>query len=85
MATAARRDERLHPPGRQTGASRRSGNGPIEIHPGARVVDLAGRTVMPGMVNAHGHLGDTRGLQSGAQFYTEANLLDQLRRYAATA
>ncbi len=59
------------------------GNGPIEIHPGDPVVDLAGRTVMPGMVNAHGHVGDTRGLQTGAQFYTEANLLDQLRRYAS--
>jgi len=59
------------------------GNGPIEIHPGDAVVDLAGRTVMPGMVNAHGHLGDTSGLQSGAQFYTEANLVDQLRRYAS--
>jgi imidazolonepropionase-like amidohydrolase len=58
-------------------------NGPIEIHPGDPVVDLAGRTVMPGLVNAHGHLGDTSGLQTGAQFYTEANLLDQLRRYAA--
>jgi imidazolonepropionase-like amidohydrolase len=59
------------------------GNGPIEIHPGDPVVNLAGRTVMPGMVNAHGHLGDTSGLQTGAQFYTEANLLDQLRRYAS--
>ena len=55
----------------------------IETSPNAPgIVDLGGRTVMPGMVNAHGHVGDTRGLQSGAQFYTEANLLDQLRRYA---
>ena len=55
----------------------------IETSPNAPgIVDLGGRTVMPGMVNAHGHVADTRGLQSGAQFYTEANLLDQLRRYA---
>ena len=59
------------------------GPGPVEIHVGDPVLDLAGRTVMPGMVNAHGHVGDTRGLQTGAQFYTEANLLDQLRRYAS--
>ena len=77
-----RRDERPHPTGRN-GRITAVGNGPIEIHPGDPVVDLAGRTVMPGMVNAHGHVGDTRGLQTGAQFYTEANLLDQLRRYAS--
>jgi len=45
-------------------------------------VDLAGQTVMPGIVNAHGHVGDTSGLQAGPQFYTEANLLRQLRLYA---
>ena len=59
------------------------GPGPVEIHAGDPVVDLAGRTVMPGMINAHGHVGDTRGLQTGAQFYTESNLIDQLRRYAS--
>ncbi len=59
------------------------GAGPVEIHPGEPVVDLAGRTVMPGLVNAHGHVGDTRGLQTGAQFYTEANVLHQLRLYAS--
>jgi imidazolonepropionase-like amidohydrolase len=46
-------------------------------------VDLAGQTVMPGIVNAHGHVGDTSGLQAGPQFYTEANLLSQLRKYAS--
>ncbi|HET9270415.1 MAG TPA: amidohydrolase family protein [Vicinamibacterales bacterium] len=46
-------------------------------------IDLAGQTVMPGIVNAHGHVGDTSGLQSGPQFYTEANLLAQLRKYAS--
>ena len=59
------------------------GPGPVEIHIGDPVVDLAGRTVMPGLVNAHGHVGDTRGLHTGAQFSTEENLLDQLRRYAS--
>jgi imidazolonepropionase-like amidohydrolase len=38
---------------------------------------------MPGLVNAHGHLADTQGLQTGAQFYTEANLVAQLKRYAS--
>ena len=47
------------------------------------VVDLAGRTILPGLINAHGHVADTLGLQSGPKFYTEANLVDQLRRYAS--
>jgi imidazolonepropionase-like amidohydrolase len=45
--------------------------------------DLSGSTIMPGLVNAHGHVGDTIGLQAGPQFYTEANLLRQLRLYAS--
>jgi imidazolonepropionase-like amidohydrolase len=49
---------------------------------GAATIDLEGRTLMPGLVNAHGHVADTRGLQTGQQFYTRENLLAQLRRYA---
>jgi imidazolonepropionase-like amidohydrolase len=45
-------------------------------------VDLTGKTVLPGFVNAHGHVADTMGLRSGAEFYTEANLTSQLRTYA---
>ena len=50
---------------------------------GAQTIDLAGRTVIPGLINAHGHVADTQGLQTGPQFYTEANLVAQLRRYAS--
>lgn len=52
----------------------------IAVPGGAEVVDLAGRTVIPGMINAHGHVGDTRGLQSGQ--YSAENVEDQLRLYA---
>ena len=48
----------------------------------ASVVNLAGRTVIPGLVNAHGHVGDTQGLEANPRFYTEDNLLRQLRQYA---
>jgi imidazolonepropionase-like amidohydrolase len=66
--------------GRITGVA----NARIEVRPNTpNVVDLAGRTVMPGMVNAHGHVGETSGLQTGAKFYTDANLLRQLRQYAS--
>jgi len=48
----------------------------------AERVDLAGRFVMPGLVNAHGHVGATRGLRSGPELYSRQNVLDQLRLYA---
>jgi imidazolonepropionase-like amidohydrolase len=54
--------------------------GEVEIPTGAIEVDIAGRYVIPGLVNAHGHVGDTKGLQSGQ--YSEANVLDQLALYA---
>lgn len=48
---------------------------------GARVVDLSGKTVMPAMVNAHGHLGLIKGMKPGAENYTEANIIRQLKQY----
>jgi imidazolonepropionase-like amidohydrolase len=46
----------------------------------AIVVDLSGKTIMPGMVNAHGHVGDTRGLATGQ--YSADNVERQLALYA---
>lgn len=57
-----------------------------EAYPGAAVVDLGGRTVLPGLIDSHAHLA---GL---AQSFTRANLvgarskaeaLDRLREFAA--
>ena len=52
------------------------------IPAGAARIDLKGKTVMPGLVNAHGHVAATRGLESNPSFYTRDNLLRQLRTYA---
>ncbi len=52
----------------------------VAISPGAERIDLAGKVVVPGMVNAHAHVSDVRGLEGG--HYDEANLLRQLRLYA---
>lgn len=50
---------------------------------GATRVDLKGKTILPGLVNAHGHVAATSGLRSDpATFYTRDNLLRQLRTYA---
>ncbi|MFW5904689.1 MAG: amidohydrolase family protein, partial [bacterium] len=50
----------------------------VEVPEGAEEVDLSGRTVVPGIINAHGHVGSARGLESGPEVYTRENILDQL-------
>lgn len=52
----------------------------VPIPPGTERVDLAGRTIFPGLINTHGHVGDTLGLEAG--HYSEANVLDHLALYA---
>ena len=47
----------------------------------AEVIDVAGKYIMPGLINAHGHVGATIGL-NGNGGYTRANLLRQLSWYA---
>jgi imidazolonepropionase-like amidohydrolase len=59
--------------------------GGVVIPQGAELVDLSGKTIIPGLINAHGHVGDTRGLEAG--HYSEENVLEQLRlnaRYGIT-
>jgi imidazolonepropionase-like amidohydrolase len=52
----------------------------VQISPGAERVELNGKFVVPGLVNAHAHVSDIQGLEGG--HYDEANLLRQLRLYA---
>src|SRR5690554_4354720 len=39
--------------------------GGVEIPEEAERIDVSGRTIIPGLINSHGHVGDVRGLQSG--------------------
>jgi imidazolonepropionase-like amidohydrolase len=48
---------------------------------GAARVALDGKTVIPGIVNAHGHVGNTEGLEQG--HYSAANVTRDLKTYAA--
>lgn len=49
---------------------------------GATRVEVKGKTLMPGIVNAHGHVAATAGLRADPASYTRANLVRQLRTYA---
>ncbi len=53
----------------------------VRIPAGAERIPLDGKTVIPGLVNAHGHVGNTEGLEQGR--YSDANVLRDLRTYAA--
>jgi imidazolonepropionase-like amidohydrolase len=48
---------------------------------GARVLDLHGDTVMPGLINAHGHLALVQDGQNSATSYTAENVIAELRQY----
>jgi imidazolonepropionase-like amidohydrolase len=56
--------------------------GDLPPPPGATRVDLAGKTVMPALVDDHVHMGYRAGTSFSADNYTRENLLDMLDRYA---
>ena len=51
--------------------------------PGAAKVNLAGKTVMPGLIDLHVHIGTVRDLDQQAANFTTANVEKDLRTYAA--
>ena len=56
--------------------------GEVTAPDGAARVSLAGKTVMPAIVNAHAHLGYRRGASFAVENYTRENILDHLQRMA---
>ena len=55
----------------------------LKVPAGSQVQDLSGRYVMPGIINLHGHLGNTKGLVQDPKNYTPENLDANLRTYAS--
>jgi imidazolonepropionase-like amidohydrolase len=56
--------------------------GAVSIPKGADVKDVSGKTIMPALINLHGHLGlSNNGADSAAGHYTEENVVKQLNRY----
>jgi imidazolonepropionase-like amidohydrolase len=56
--------------------------GAIQAPAGVATVNLAGRTVMPAIVNAHSHLGWEAYTSWGSGNFTRENLIDHLYRHA---
>ena len=58
--------------------------GSVRYPKDARVIDARGKTIIPALINLHGHLGLTRdGLSQSGSNYTEENLRGQLEKYLA--
>jgi imidazolonepropionase-like amidohydrolase len=53
----------------------------VTVPAGAERIALTGKHVIPGLVNAHGHVGNTVGMEQGK--YSAENVLRDLRTYAA--
>src|SRR5580765_3739043 len=55
--------------------------GEVSAPNGSTRIDLTGKTIIPGMVLAHGHVGYLRGTTFARENYTRENLIDHLTRY----
>jgi len=56
--------------------------GTVTTPPDAERLNVGGRTITAGLINAHGHVNDVRGLKADPSFYTEDHVRDQLQLYA---
>jgi imidazolonepropionase-like amidohydrolase len=52
----------------------------ITIPEQAEIVDVSGKTIIPGLINGHGHVGEVKGIEGG--HYSTANLMENLSIYA---
>ncbi len=56
--------------------------GTLVISDDAEIIDGSGKTLVPGIINLHGHVGLTKGLSQAQEHYTRENVIENLRTYA---
>src|ERR1044071_3378595 len=56
--------------------------GSVSAPKDAATIPAKGKTVIPGLINTHGHVGMTKGLKSARENYTRDNVVSQLKQYA---
>lgn len=52
----------------------------VTIPENTTIQDVTGKTIIPGIINAHGHVGDSKGIEGG--HYSHENIIDNLAIYA---
>jgi imidazolonepropionase-like amidohydrolase len=52
----------------------------VDIPGDAIIIDVTGKFIVPGIINTHGHVGETKGIEGG--HYSAENVKDNLKIYA---
>jgi imidazolonepropionase-like amidohydrolase len=52
----------------------------VTIPEGTTLIDVSGKTIIPGIINAHGHVGNAKGIEGG--HYSRENVIDNLQIFA---
>ena len=63
------------------GFTRVGKKGEISLPRGAARVDLTGKTIIPGLISLHAHVGFLKGVTFAAGNYTRDNVIDHLNRF----
>jgi imidazolonepropionase-like amidohydrolase len=56
--------------------------GEIPLPSGGTRVDLTGKTVIPGLIDTHAHIGYMKDTTNGPENYSRENVVDHMKRYA---
>nr|HPH45429.1 hypothetical protein [Chryseolinea sp.] len=53
----------------------------VTIPENTTIIDVSGKTIIPGLINTHGHVGNVKGIDGGN--YSAENIIDNLSIYAS--